>query len=417
MRVAAGIVLALAAALAAVVLHVRRAPVLPDDAPAVWRPSPLQFGTGIGAAAAAHAPAPPPSAPAPAQEPALAQGEARVCGVGTVSLAGEDLPAPMLQSQGRALDAVAGLEESPDLAVRAAALAVGAVSAPAFDSTRDGAPALAALATLAATTADPAVYGLAWQACRGAGNGLAACQRLNAAQWARLEPDNAQPWLAVAETALLAHDAAGVAEALYRASLATRLDDRWGAVAARLMPALPANLAPLDRSFAMTAAWSVSVVPASSDALVAGHCSQRSLADANRRQVCESLATLLSERSRSTYHRALGLAMAKRLGWPPARQEALRIELDAARAVLAQGVPQDERQFECEPLRRAERWHLHVARAGELGAAAEAVQASGSSPAAWAQGWRAAQAAPAVAATAGAVAPAAASAASAAQSP
>src|SRR5260221_29749 len=55
------------------------------------------------------------------------------------------------------------------------------------------------LVALAAGSRDALVQAYALQACRAAGV-VASCQGVSPEAWARLEPDNAAPWLAIAES-------------------------------------------------------------------------------------------------------------------------------------------------------------------------------------------------------------------------
>src|SRR5437870_2085243 len=53
-----------------------------------------------------------------------------------------------------------------------------------------------ALAEISASTTDPRVYALGYMTCATSRPASGdACQMLSAAQWARLDPGNAQPWL------------------------------------------------------------------------------------------------------------------------------------------------------------------------------------------------------------------------------
>jgi hypothetical protein len=86
------------------------------------------------------------------------------------------------------------------------AAAAQAVSTATADSRR-------ALVRLASTTSDADTYALAMHSCRApAGqSSIDDCALLNNAQWARIEPDNAVPWLYLAADAGRRRDRGGVA--------------------------------------------------------------------------------------------------------------------------------------------------------------------------------------------------------------
>jgi len=83
-----------------------------------------------------------------------------------------------------------------------------------------------ALAKLASSSDDPAVYALAFHACNPGGISPleGQCAQLSPMQWARLEPTNAFPWIYVANAAGDKGDIATRDDALYHASQAERGD-------------------------------------------------------------------------------------------------------------------------------------------------------------------------------------------------
>lgn len=85
---------------------------------------------------------------------------------------------------------------------------------------RAATPSIGALTRLAAATRQPETYVAAMRACRSiaAESAPAGCNELKYEQWARLDPDNAMPWLFVARAARQRNDAPAFDEALLRAS-------------------------------------------------------------------------------------------------------------------------------------------------------------------------------------------------------
>lgn len=77
------------------------------------------------------------------------------------------------------------------------------------------------LVQLAAGSADATLYGLAVGQCRGLfsrGASLGACSRISLSRWTQLDPDNATPWLALAQAAHAAGDTQAEAAAMEKAA-------------------------------------------------------------------------------------------------------------------------------------------------------------------------------------------------------
>jgi len=85
-----------------------------------------------------------------------------------------------------------------------------------------------ALAHLATTTSDPEAYALALYSCTAVAGGD--CALLSYAQWAKLEPDNAVPWIYLAAEAEKRHDRSGVDAAMLRASKSRYSDEHLDAI-------------------------------------------------------------------------------------------------------------------------------------------------------------------------------------------
>lgn len=244
-----------------------------------------------------------------------------------------------------------------------------------------------ALARSAASTRDPHVYAFALGLCRArasaesatsaASAASAECAMLSTAQWARLDPDNAAPWLAAAREAAERRDDAAYAEAIHRAAGARVLDDGLGALFGVLgqpwIEALPAGV-----RAAVTAQWLEVALGFPLD--VPGHAPawcRDGAADANRRQSCEGLAALFLERSTSMVHLAVGRSIGRALGWSDERLTALQQQHDGLHAIASD--TQDAADpLSCERLdelrhRVAAREHL----GGEVGSVRDAARRSG----------------------------------------
>jgi hypothetical protein len=241
-----------------------------------------------------------------------------------------------------------------------------------------------ALAHMAVSSTDPKMYGMALRVCGADAVKVGTCQMLSAGQWARLDPGNASPWLALLSEARARKERGAEDEALHRIATAKRSDDGYFAI-----PGLIANAAPPDDASAL-AAWGIAIeaighaaawnLPGYQD--VVGACKGLVLRDANRRQTCAAIADVLSERSDTILAQFIGFAIGRELGWPAERQDRLRGEHAAyAASSMASGVVGESQpgvscaglRFDLDSVRRR-------ADLGETGALREWVAQSGKKP-------------------------------------
>ena len=176
-----------------------------------------------------------------------------------------------------------------------------------------------ALALLAQSTSDPTVYAWAVAAC-GQARGAAACQLVSTAQWARLDPQNAVPWLVVAEEAREQGDTAAVDDAMFHVASAVRYDAGEARIASTLLDHVPAGEANLLGADWMAAEGiTFSQADSSFEWPILQYCHAKLLEDPNRRDLCDRIANLAAERSTSLATRSLAFGIGKRLGWPSER--------------------------------------------------------------------------------------------------
>lgn len=253
------------------------------------------------------------------------------------------------------------------------------------------APMLDALATLATSSNDADAYGLAFLACppRDDARLSGACAQISARQWARIEPQNALPWLFVAGEA--AHAAQGplVADALYQASQATRSDSHWS-VFAKVLDAAALQGQSVDvRNDAATAAMGMALATRFAQMQpVLVYCTADAVDDPNRHQTCDALAHLLTERSDTAVSLLVGTRVAERLGWSRARIEQLEELRDAYLQIASDRfgtVPAS-----CTALEQRRAWIAQTLSHGEIAAAQSAIADSGQTAARWASRRRAA---------------------------
>ncbi len=213
------------------------------------------------------------TAAAPAQHT-----EVEICGYGTVALRPDDpypfqgIPPTLRES---ALDTAEALMlASDDIQVHAAALWIGMQR-----GKRDTHGRVEQMARLAIGSQDPVVYALAVEACKGwSVDDYGACNLISRAQWARLDPDNAVPWLEVAAQARENNEAEAEEQALRMAAHAHHINTRDGLLPTLVDRALGTRLTPLQRTLALSESWSAQAVWAVS------HAPHLTVNDAKRNQ-------------------------------------------------------------------------------------------------------------------------------------
>jgi hypothetical protein len=248
-----------------------------------------------------------------------------------------------------------------------------------------------ALARLAVTTSDPRLYGVAFQACGPARGRIGgACQMLSADQWARLDSENAAPWLVMAASAQQTQNPAALAEAMHHVAKAKRSDVGWGVLPEVVLSHAPdgdvASLATtqlLIELIGVQAAWANPGYQAAS-----AYCRDEALRDANRRQTCAEVADVLTHRSATLLDQMTGAAIGARVGWAPERIEALKTEREAIQQVMANRLGTGRDALSCERVRAHLSYVRDVARLGEVGAGRLAIQRSGTGMAEWARLFR-----------------------------
>ena len=259
-----------------------------------------------------------------------------VCGLGWVDADADGNADPARLARMPALQAARGrllesLASSADGFERAASLWLRT-----FDpaSTTLAGDAREQLARTATTTSDPRIYAMAFKTCAKP-LAAASCALLNARRWAQLDGDNGEPWIFLLDEASTRKDRQQAEEALFHIAAAARVADRIFAVPGVLAvrPATSDAMRLAANSLAVDA-----LGLASAEALplqaVAGACRGPALADANRRQRCEAIATALVDRSDTLLLAAVGVTLGRGLGWPQARLDTVAALAIASRESL-----------------------------------------------------------------------------------
>jgi len=205
--------------------------------------------------------------------------------------------------------------------------------------------------------------------------------QINAAQWARMDPDNAEPWIEVADEARRRKDEAALDDAMYHVAAAARHQPGW-----LVLAAIVADHAPQDERSMIGADRAVEQA-AGIDSHVASwqgvfdYCSVKAAADPNRRETCERVAALLVERSTTSVVRSMGVGLGRRLGWSGERLNALADQRDAESmaARLRSGDPAQDDLVSCSAMRIHFDRIRAVAEFGEIETSRRDVEASGQS--------------------------------------
>jgi hypothetical protein len=253
-----------------------------------------------------------------------------------------------------------------------------------------------ALIRLATTTPDPDSYALAIYSCDSAIGESSSddCALLSNAQWARIEPDNAVPWLYLADDAQQRHDRSSFEAALNRASKARYSNPRWDQISRFLASdVFAAQSPPVQIQLAVwivgiQAALTLPAVP-----VLTQYCGKAAQADSSRVQTCGDLAATLIEHGRTVVEVTVGAGVAERIGSTDPRLAALLEQADAMRWQWWQGIKsmqeQDGALLSCESLQVLRRNAAAEGQLGESGRLRQELADSGVTASQAAERWRA----------------------------
>ena len=96
------------------------------------------------------------------------------------------------------------------------------------------------------------------------------------------------------------------------------------------------------------------------------YCDARAIVNANRSDTCDKIATVLVDRSTTLIGRSVGVALAKRLDWSPARLAAIEEEGNAGRAVESREALRWTEPPSCPEVRRDLSRLVEMGRLGEV---------------------------------------------------
>ena len=269
---------------------------------------------------------------------------------------------------------------SSDLRTRA----VGLLANNGFVNALQGAhsqDSVSSLVQLATNSRDPLIYSIAIHACKPAftKDPVAACQQINLTDWSDLDPDNAVPWLALAQEAHAAKDPIAEATAYARAATATRFDNYNWSLYSYVEPLLPAEASPLERYMLATGLVGLEAAMTQSYQAAYQHCSAAAAADVAVRSECSAVAELMVSKGNSLLDLAIGTSIGARVGWPADRVKALQKKKDAIMQLAWDhgGSADPTKQLTCDAINQANVFMTEWARNGALGAHEEELQRSG----------------------------------------
>ncbi len=191
------------------------------------------------------------------------------------------------------------------------------------------------------------------------------------AQWARIEPDNAVPWLYLAREAARQRDRSAFEAALDRASKSYYSDPHWDQIP-RLLASnlLGAEAPPAQAQLALVLIGVHAALTFPSLPGLAQYCGKPDQVD-SRIETCTNLAAMLIGHSWTALEVHLGRRIAEAIGWNDPRLMALRDRADAIQWQLSQRMKSAAEEgrtlFSCDGLQRLRRRAAAEARLGETG--------------------------------------------------
>jgi hypothetical protein len=307
-----------------------------------------------------------------------------ICGFGKVPLDTNDPFAAARYIGGLSKPAaqrwLSALLDSDDYRARAAGLFLegkitdGLAMQPIAEQSRD------ALVQLAVGTHDPAVYAIAVHECNTSGDPVkGACQQISLSEWARIDADNATPWLLLAGIARAKNDQVAEADAFSQAAKAHKIDSYFDSLFAFAEPGLPTDVTPLDRWIFAVEVMGIEMAMALPQHNVASkHCSTEAMQDRTVRQQCGALAEVLATKGRTLLDLSMGANIGARSGWSKERVNGLVQEGEARTWAIEWATPtHNDELWTCKGVELGNAYVHQRVQLGELGSAREALNRSG----------------------------------------
>jgi hypothetical protein len=227
----------------------------------------------------------------------------------------------------------AALLDSPDTRARATGLLLQRSESLREDSAVQAEESRDELVQLAAGGSDPAVYAIAVGLCqKELSNAVTAgaCQRISLTEWARVDPSNAVPWIAVAQAARARGDLQAEAAAFARGAEARQMHYSGESMLQSGLTEVPRDATPAEKaslSVELIGYEAAFIGPELSE--VMRYCSVAAVKQTNIREECNAVAELLVGPETSLLYFSLGIRLGERVGWPPQQVQQLSAEKEA----------------------------------------------------------------------------------------
>jgi hypothetical protein len=339
----------------------------------------------IGPATTVHSvQAEPASKPTPLERVAKVTGAPLYfCGIGSVALDADDPLAGYryLQAATRktAQHWLSSLLNSDDTRARAAGLLLdGKIGEedlavrPMQERSRDE------LVALAVGAGDPAVYAFALSACNAYSTPSGgSCQQLSVTEWARLDPDNAIPWMLLAGKAQARHDAVAASGYFDRAAESHKVDSYNYSLFAYAEPEMPRDATTLERWYLTVQAVGVDSAMRAPLAPTLRYCNSAP-ADVHVKEQCSAVAEVLISSATTLVDYGIGVGLGARMGWSTARVRDLTDQRDAWMQLVISDAESDARDlWSCAVVEKNTSHMTRRLQMGELAALREQMEGSG----------------------------------------
>jgi hypothetical protein len=184
----------------------------------------------------------------------------------------------------------------------------------------------ATLISMAANTAQPAVYAAALRFCRS--NAVAGCELISAVRWTRLQPDNGVAWRMVAAEAEQANDQLRRDAAMQSAAQATQYDDAILPFARVLQMQPVSELSLIDQMAASANLFGqyAGAHMGNYFSTAAKYCKAEQMQHVGRANECMNLSKLIEKNDQSLLGQAFAHTVAKHTGLEIDRVAALEKE-------------------------------------------------------------------------------------------
>lgn len=193
------------------------------------------------------------------------------------------------------------------------------------------------LVQLAAGGTDPVVYAAATWICESGtsrASQTGACRRISLSGWARVDPDNAMPWLEVAMEDRSRGDLQAEAADFARAAAAHKSDFYQDSLLRAAFAEMPHDAMPLaEVAVAFKYVGILSAQPLLELSEASRFCSIEALHQSDRHESCDALARLWVSHGSSLLELGMGKALGRRLGWSVERLSQLDQEFESIRSL------------------------------------------------------------------------------------